>query len=76
MTHDLEVNVDVQFAAFSQNGIIEVVAVSGRGIGAEDKFLRNLKDEPDERVLECMYVQALIAAKKAEYVRFEFSPRN
>lgn len=45
-------------------------------IRAEDKFLRNLKDEPDERVLECMYVQALIAAKKAEYVRFEFSPRN
>ena len=45
-------------------------------IRAEDKFLRNLKDEPDERVLECMYVQALIAAKKAEYVRLEFSPRN
>lgn len=34
-------------------------------IKAEAKFLRNLKDELDERVLECM--QALIAAEKAEY---------
>ncbi|KAK7676308.1 hypothetical protein QCA50_020725 [Cerrena zonata] len=35
-------------------------------IKAEATFLRNLKDELDERVLECMYVQALIAAKKAD----------
>ena len=35
---------------------------------AERNFLRNLKEEPDDHVVECMYVQALINMQKAEYV--------
>lgn len=32
----------------------------------ERNFLKNLKDEPEERVLECAYVQALIDREHAE----------
>lgn len=32
----------------------------------EQKFLMSLKDEPEERVLEVAYVEALIARDKAE----------
>lgn len=35
---------------------------------AERNFLRNLKEEPDDRVVECMYVQALTNMQRAEYV--------
>ena len=35
---------------------------------AERRFLQELKDEPEEHVLACAYVEALIAKKLAEYV--------
>jgi hypothetical protein len=35
-------------------------------VHAERKFLEELKDEPQERVLACAYVEALIQRRKAE----------
>lgn len=39
----------------------------------ERHFLQNLKSEPEERVLEISYVEALIARDKAEYVNCDAS---
>lgn len=36
----------------------------------EEEFFKNLKDEPDERVLESAYVRALYDRQAAEYVYF------
>lgn len=35
-------------------------------IGSERQFLKDLKHEPEERILEMAYVEALIARDKAE----------
>ncbi|TFY75474.1 hypothetical protein EWM64_g8539 [Hericium alpestre] len=35
-------------------------------IGEEEKFLQDLKEEPEERVLECAYVEALISRVAAD----------
>lgn len=37
-------------------------------IKEEAKYLKELKVEPDERVLECSYVEALIALRAVECV--------
>lgn len=37
-------------------------------LSEERDFLMSLKNEPEERVLEVAYVEALIARDKAEYV--------
>lgn len=38
-------------------------------IREEARFLKDLKVEPDERVLECSYLEALIALREVEYVQ-------
>ena len=37
-------------------------------IDKERAFLKGLKDEPEEKILECAYIHALKTKQKAEYV--------